>query len=201
MQTPATRREFLAAAGAIGAGAWLDTSRAVAALSAKVESKTIISSHVPYYSGWPTLERRSSGELLVVSSSGREAHVCPFGRVEMMRSKDEGRTWSYPQVVMDGPIDDRDAGVLETAKGTLLVTTFTSLAFEPALAKQEADAKAGKPPRDEERLKRWIAARDRISADERQSLLDNWMIRSTDRFSLLTDDSSTQAKRCTRTRI
>ena len=38
---------------------------------------------------------------------------------------------------MDGPIDDRDAGVLETAKGTILITTFTSLAYEPILTKAE----------------------------------------------------------------
>ena len=50
-----------------------------------------------------------------------------------MRSKDQGQTWSFPRVLIDGPIDDRDAGIVETAKGSILVTTFTSLAYEPIL--------------------------------------------------------------------
>jgi sialidase-1 len=37
-------------------------------------------------------------------------------------------------------LDDRDSGVLETAKGTLLVTTFTSLAYEDSFKKAAAMA-------------------------------------------------------------
>jgi len=33
----------------------------------------------------------------------------------LIRSKDDGQTWSWPCVLMDSGIDDRDAGVLETA--------------------------------------------------------------------------------------
>jgi hypothetical protein len=139
-----------------------------------VETKVI--SHQPHlYHGWPTLARRANGQLLLVCSGGREAHVCPFGRVELMRSDDNGETWSWPRVVMDGPIDDRDAGVLETAKGTILITTFTSLAYEPILARAE---KEGNWPK--ERLARWSAAHHRVDADQRQSALSVWMIRSTD---------------------
>ena len=47
-------------------------------------------------------------------------------------------SWTWPRTVLHSGTDDRDAGVLETAKGTLLVTTFTSLAYEPALKKAEA---------------------------------------------------------------
>ena len=90
-----------------------------------LETSTI-SQQPEYYCGWPTLTRRSNVELMVVWSGGREAHVCPFGRVDMMRSMDNGKTWSWPRTLLDGPIDDRDAGIVETAKGSLLVTTFTS---------------------------------------------------------------------------
>ncbi len=82
--------------------------------------------------------------MLLVCSGGREGHVCPFGRVELMRSHDEGKTWGWPRVVLDTEIDDRDAGVLETAQGTLLVTTFTSLYFETLLAAAEK-IPAGQP--------------------------------------------------------
>lgn len=117
------------------------------------------------YHGWPTLTRRKNGELLVVCSGGREAHACPFGRVELMRSQDNGKTWTWPRTLLDGPIDDRDAGILETSKGTLLVTTFTSNAYEPMLTN---------------RGEAWRAAHNRIPAKDREKELGTWMIRSTD---------------------
>jgi len=152
----------------------------VAAPGIAIQSTEIISHQPMLYSGWPTLARRANGELVLVWSGGRESHVCPFGRVEWMRSRDGGRTWSFPRVLIDSAIDDRDAGVLETSRGSLLVTTFTSLAFEPGLLTAEAASAAGKPTWEPEKLSRWIAARDRISADERKAQLGTWMIRSTD---------------------
>lgn len=107
--------------------------------------------------------------MLLVYSGGREAHVCPFGRVELMRSHDDGRTWSWPQTLMDSPIDDRDAGICETASGALLVTTFTSLAYESRMANLTPEQRA-----------RWDAVERRISPEQRRSLLDTWMLRSTD---------------------
>jgi hypothetical protein len=53
-----------------------------------------------FYHGWPTVVRRRSGELLLVYSGGREAHVCPFGRVELMNSRDQGTTWSWPRTLL-----------------------------------------------------------------------------------------------------
>ncbi len=148
-----------------------------------VQSTRVISQQPTLYHGWPTLARRRNGELLVVCSGGRETHVCPFGRVEMMRSHDQGQTWTWPRVLLDSAIDDRDAGVLETAKGSLLVTTFSSLAYEPVLAQAEKKAEAaGGEIADwpKERLRRWRAARDRIDAAARQKELGVWMLRSTD---------------------
>src|ERR1700720_2854440 len=98
-----------------------------ASAGARVDSIAIISRQPEFYHGWATLALRKNGELVVAYSGGREAHVCPFGRVELIRSSDGGRTWSWPEVIMDTPIDDRDAGVFETPAGSLLVTTFTSL--------------------------------------------------------------------------
>ena len=149
--------------------------------SIEVLTTRTISQQPEYYCGWPTLTRRANGELIVVWSGGREAHVCPFGRVEMMRSSDNGETWSWPRTLLDGPIDDRDAGVLETAQGSLLVTTFTSLAYEShgldkALALKPSDPEAWPA----EKLERWLAVHNRISANERQAELGQWIIRSTD---------------------
>lgn len=140
----------------------------------RVSLETI--SHQPgLYHAWPTLLRRRSGELLAAYSGGREHHVCPFGRVELTRSLDDGRTWSWPQVVMDTPIDDRDAGLCETASGALLVNTFTSLAYQPLLA--EAEAKGHWDPA---RLARWQAVQRATTPAQRQSLRGAWMLRSAD---------------------
>lgn len=181
MRAKISRRQMLGYTGAAAALTALGRGRrAEAAPSAEIESITVISKQPHLYNGWPTLCRRKNGQLLVVCSGGREAHVCPFGRVEMMRSDDDGRTWSWPRVLMDGPIDDRDSGVLETKLGSILVTTFTSLAFESGLAQAES-RKAGDPKAwPKEKLARWLAARDQISAEQRKKELGVWMIRSTD---------------------
>ena len=175
-----TRRDVLRHAAA-GSAAWFAIGRAAkAGPTAKVMERRVISWQRNLYHGWPTVARRRNGELLLVCSGGRQAHVCPFGRVELMRSYDEGKHWSWPSVVIDSPLDDRDAGVLETARGTLIVTTFTSLAYLPTLEKAEKQAKEGAGGWDAERLARWQAARDQISARRRRQQLGVWYIRSTD---------------------
>lgn len=183
MSIQTTRREFLAASTVAASGMILG-GRIARAAAPKVEvlDRRVISWKPPLYHGWPTLARRTNGELLLVFSGGREKHVCPFGRVELMRSHDDGKSWGWPQVLLDGPIDDRDAGVVETAKGSLLVTTFTSLAYEAELQKME---KKSLPPGKEKLehdllLLEWRAAHNRISAEQRQQELGTWMIRSTD---------------------
>jgi sialidase-1 len=145
---------------------------AVRASGAKANPPETITHQPEYYHGWPTLAKRSNGELIAVCSGGRESHVCPFGRVELMRSRDGGETWSWPEVILDTPIDDRDAGICETAKGTLLVTTFTSLAYQDVFKKA-----AGWP---EERIARWKAADRRGTQAQFDALLGTWMLRSTD---------------------
>ncbi len=184
MPVQSTRREFLAVGAATIIGVVVTSSRAVHAAVPKIEmlERRVISWKPPLYHGWPTLARRKNGELLLVFSGGRETHVCPFGRVEMMRSHDDGKSWGWPQVLIDGPIDDRDAGVVETAKGSLLVTTFTSLAYEATLEQMEkATLPPGKAKLEHELLLlEWRAAHNRVSAEQRKQEVGTWMIRSTD---------------------
>lgn len=180
MKPSLTRRQMLCATGA---AAWtvLRYPRLASAAPTIQDRQLKVISHQPQlYHGWPTVARRSNGELLVSCSGGREGHVCPFGRVELIRSSDNGATWSDAQVLWDGPIDDRDSGVLETAKGTLLVTMFTSLAYEGMLTAAQKLKPGDKKAWPEARLKRWLEIRDRLSADERKAQLGEWMLRSTD---------------------
>ena len=80
----------------------------------------------PTYHGWPTVIRTEDNKLIAVCSGNRQRHVCPYGRVWMYVSSDEGKTWEGPKALSSGPLDDRDAGICQAADGTLLVNYFTS---------------------------------------------------------------------------
>src|SRR5437868_5955661 len=107
MSVPMTRRQMLRCSGALAAAVLVGPPSRAAAPKAILESLTVVSQLPHRYHGWPTLARRRNGQLLLVCSGGRESHVCPFGRVELMRSNDGGQTWTWPQVLLDSPIDDR----------------------------------------------------------------------------------------------
>lgn len=176
-----SRRHFLATTAGLSASSLLKAEEptkpaaAAAAGGINITGTKVISQQPEFYHGWPTVGRRANGEIWVVWSGGREEHVCPFGQVVSMTSKDDGATWTRARVLLDGAIDDRDAGVLETAKGTLIVTTFTSLAYEPGLEKAEKAANwpAGK-------LALWKATRDQLTPEQRTAALGEWCLRSTD---------------------
>jgi hypothetical protein len=104
--------------------------------------------------------RTKAGELVAVFSGDRDAHICPWGKTHLVRSGDDGETWSTPQVIRDSPLDDRDAGVIETARGTLLVSWFSALSFESIADYREYS--------------------DTLSDETRQRDLGNWVMRSED---------------------
>jgi len=134
-------------------------------------SISTISQQPHYYHGWPTITRTQAGELIAVWSGRREAHICPFGSVEMMVSRDEGASWTYPRTVWDGLIDDRDAGVLETASGAILVTSFSSLAYVDDFDQKRAP----------DAVRAWNSAHARLPDDaSREAELGCWAFRSTD---------------------
>ncbi len=147
--------------------------------AAEVTEIRDISSHASYH-GWPTLLRRKNRELLVAVSAGREGHVCPFGQVHLLKSMDNGQNWQQSMVV-NGPLDDRDAGLLETRQGTILLNWFTSIAWLRRL--EQAENKVG-----EERGKlavdsfssRCQKVRSLINDELLKKELSPWIIRSTD---------------------
>jgi sialidase-1 len=118
------------------------------------------------YMGWPTITQTKSGELLAVVSGDRDAHVCPWGKTQMIRSQDQGKTWSKPEVINNTPLDDRDAGIIETKKGTLLVSWFTSVAFTmPVYATA---------------FERYARLAEKVTPEVRKQWLGNWTRRSED---------------------
>ncbi|OQA84014.1 MAG: hypothetical protein BWY31_02635 [Lentisphaerae bacterium ADurb.Bin242] len=78
------------------------------------------------YFGWPTVCRTEDGTLYVSASGFRNNHICPFGKSVLFSSRDDGITWSLPEVINDSKIDDRDAGVLALKGNKLLYSWFTS---------------------------------------------------------------------------
>ena len=78
------------------------------------------------YFGWPSIAKQEDGTICVVASGLRRGHVCPWGRTVICKSHDNGKTWTYPQVINNTPMDDRDAGVVSLGGQRLAVTWFTS---------------------------------------------------------------------------
>ena len=100
--------------------------------AAEILSEVVLSQQPKRYIGWPTITRAANGDLLVVFSGDRDWHVCPWGKIFLTRSTDNGKTWSEAEVLVDTPLDDRDAGLTVLPDGTLVLAYTTSLAFDDA---------------------------------------------------------------------
>ena len=78
------------------------------------------------YFGWPTAARLQNGKIAVVASGFRLAHVCPFGKMVISYSEDEGRTYTAPEPIIDTSLDDRDGGIVPFGESGVIVTSFNN---------------------------------------------------------------------------
>ncbi len=86
------------------------------------------------YFGWPSITRLQNGRLAVVASGFRYAHVCPFGKLVISYSEDNGETYTSPAILIDTPLDDRDGGIMTFGKSGVIVTSFNNeLSFQRAI--------------------------------------------------------------------
>ena len=69
---------------------------------------------------FPVAQRLHDGRIAVVLRGGA-IHVGIKGRLDMVFSGDDGRTWSKPTVVIDSPVDDRNPAFGQAKDGTLVV--------------------------------------------------------------------------------
>ncbi len=141
------------------------------------------------YHAWPNMTRLSDGRLAVAYNGGREGHIDPFGRIELILSEDDGETWTGAIVVADFPTDDRDGAITETPGGALLVNWFTSQVW---LSRVDLDEIAENwpaaegtsewfmPDWTESRLKRWRLMRERLPAEFQSGPSRGWLSRSED---------------------
>ena len=63
-----------------------------------------------------------SGDTVVATLRGGAGHLGLDGRMEIIRSRDAGRTWSPPAVVADSERDDRNPAFGVTQAGTLVLS-------------------------------------------------------------------------------
>jgi sialidase-1 len=83
------------------------------------------------YEAFPDVCRLADGRLMAVFYAGYGHVSLPTarwpkgGRIDCAFSKDEGRTWSPPRVLYDGPDDDRDPSIVQLPSGRLLCNFFS----------------------------------------------------------------------------
>lgn len=87
------------------------------------------------YQAVPDACRLNNGDILAVFYDGDDHVTFPSseypnaGRICMVRSRDEGRTWSPPVVIYDDINDNRDPHINQMSDGSLILSFF-SLEFE-----------------------------------------------------------------------
>lgn len=123
------------------------------------------------YFGWPSITRLESGRLVVVASGYRFKHLCPFGKIVMSYSDDDGLSWSQPKIIYNSPLDDRDAGIISKGKQVLITTFNNSKAVQyDASLRYET----------EEDRKIMDAQTDTISNNDEATYLGSWILVSND---------------------
>ena len=78
---------------------------------------------------FPVMIRLDSGDL-VAAVRGGGTHVGIKGRLDWIRSKDNGKTWTRTTLV-DGPLDDRNPAVGQLRDGTVVVTYHAAGGYGP----------------------------------------------------------------------
>ena len=123
------------------------------------------------YIGWPTVARRANGELLVVFSGDRDQHVCPYGKTQLVRSLDSGKTWSEPETINETILDDPRRGNPRMPVGVIIMSWFTSLAFETYDCRKMYG---------DDVVDAWQPYITRITDEHRRKLNGHWIRRSLD---------------------
>jgi len=83
------------------------------------------------YQAFPDVCRLANGDLLCVFYAGYGHVSLPNdewpkgGRICMVRSSDEGRTWSEPEILYDDPDDNRDPHIAQLSDGTVICSFFS----------------------------------------------------------------------------
>jgi hypothetical protein len=69
---------------------------------------------------FPVALRLKNGRIAIVLRGGA-GHLGIKGRLDMVFSADDGKTWTKPSLVVDSPVDDRNPALGQAKDGTLVV--------------------------------------------------------------------------------
>src|SRR5438552_4134060 len=78
---------------------------------------------------FPVALRLQDGRIAVVLRGGAP-HVGIEGRLDIVFSTDEGKTWSRPTTVVDSPVDDRNPAFGQAKDGTLVVGFWRTARYD-----------------------------------------------------------------------
>lgn len=80
---------------------------------------------------FPVLATASDGSAVAVLRGGA-GHLGQAGRIDIVRSRDGGLTWTQPQIVANSETDDRNPALGVSAQGTLLLSYHRTFAYDAA---------------------------------------------------------------------
>ena len=72
---------------------------------------------------FPSVAKLDTNEVVCVFYDS-PTHVSPIGRISLVRSSDQGLTWSDPMVIIDTELDDRDPHIVQLNDGRLFLSWF-----------------------------------------------------------------------------
>jgi hypothetical protein len=78
---------------------------------------------------FPVALRLQDGRIAIVLRGGA-GHLGIKGRLDMVFSSDEGKTWTEPTLVVDSPADDRNPALGQAGDGTLVVGYFRTATYD-----------------------------------------------------------------------
>jgi sialidase-1 len=114
----------------LGLAALLQARPSVAITVEQPSRRIVTDAGAGGYQAFPDICRLKNGDLFCVFYAGytHVSHPTPSlpkgGRICAIRSTDEGKTWSAPQIIIDTPQDDRDPSICALPNGTLLCNFF-----------------------------------------------------------------------------
>ncbi len=126
------------------------------------------------YIGWATAVLTRRGTIVAAFSGDRDAHICPFGKTQVVRSEDGGETWSPPQTINSSIADDRDCGLVVLPDGELLCIWFTDHTWDQIPG---FNTKVHKPTSREYHWRRHVA---KLPSDLVKEACGIWCARSRD---------------------
>jgi len=78
---------------------------------------------------FPVALRLKDGRIAAVLRGGA-GHLGIKGRLDIVFSQDEGKTWSQPIIVNDSPLDDRNPALGQAANGDLIVGFWRTATYD-----------------------------------------------------------------------